>query len=77
MDLYKLFGDAGAALIGGMATDGFEFRRSRAVQDGRFVGLALDQHLQHQLTDERIEAWLDAVLPLLLEVATAPEAESA
>jgi flavodoxin I len=77
MDLYKLFGEAGAALIGGMATDGFEFRRSRAVQDGRFVGLALDQHLQHQLTDERIEAWLDAVLPLLLEVATAPEAESA
>lgn len=35
--------------------------------DGRFVGLALDQHLQHLLTDQRIETWLDQVVPLLCE----------
>lgn len=45
--------------------------------DGRFVGLALDQHLQHLLTDARIDAWLDQVLPLLLAVGEAPKAESA
>jgi hypothetical protein len=31
--------------VGGFDIDGFEFKRSAAVADGRFVGLALDQHL--------------------------------
>lgn len=39
-----------------------------AMKEGRFVGLALDQHLQHLLTDQRIDNWLDEVTPLLLEV---------
>ncbi|MCG6943500.1 MAG: flavodoxin [Thiohalocapsa sp.] len=75
MDLHRFFSDAGAELLGATGTEGYEFRRSRAVVDGRFVGLALDQHLQHLLTDERIDAWLDQVLPLLLEVCEAPAAE--
>jgi len=33
--------------------------------------------LQHLLTDDRIAAWLDEVLPLLLEVCDAPEAATA
>lgn len=63
---------AGAQLVGSIDTSGFEFKRSRAVIDGRFVGLALDQHLQSLLTDARIDAWLDELLPLLLEVGEAP-----
>lgn len=66
-DLYDFFAGAGAELIGSSAVEGFEFTRSRAVIDGRFVGLALDQHLQHLLTDQRIEDWLDEVVPLLAE----------
>lgn len=65
MDLHQFFTAAGAELVGGSDTDGFTFNSSRAVVDGRFVGLALDQHLQHLLTDERIDAWLDQVVPLL------------
>ncbi|MEA3642494.1 MAG: flavodoxin [Lamprobacter sp.] len=72
MHLHSLFSKAGAQLVGGIDTGGFEFKRSRAVIDGRFVGLALDQHLQSLLTDARIDAWLDEVLPLLLEVYEAP-----
>jgi len=77
MDLHSFFRDAGAELVGATDTGGYEFKRSRAVSDGRFVGLALDQHLQHLLTDDRIAAWLDEVLPLLLEVCDAPEAATA
>lgn len=71
-DLHDLFTEAGAELVGGIDASGFELKRSRAVVDGRFVGLALDQHLQHRLTDARIDAWLDEVLPRLLEVCEAP-----
>jgi flavodoxin I len=63
--LYDFFNAAGARLVGGCDIAGYEFRRSKAVVDGRFVGLALDQHIQHLLTDERISAWLDEVLPEL------------
>ena len=67
MDLYAFFTDAGASLVGSSPVEGFEFNSSRAVLDGRFVGLALDQHLQHLLTDDRIDSWLDEVAPLLAE----------
>jgi flavodoxin I len=72
MDLHGFFTEAGAELVGGIDTSGFEFKRSRAVIGDRFVGLALDQHLQHMLTEERIDAWLDEVLPLLSEVCELP-----
>lgn len=65
-DLYDFFSEAGGELVGGSDTDGFTFSHSRAVIDSRFIGLALDQHLQHLLTDQRIDRWLDEVLPLLL-----------
>jgi flavodoxin I len=71
--LYDFFSAAGARLVGGCGTDGYEFQSSKAVLDGRFVGLALDQHLQHLLTDERIAAWLDEILPEL-HLALEPDA---
>ncbi len=64
--LYDFFRQRGAALVGGCEVEGYEFKQSKAVRDGRFIGLALDQHLQHLLTEQRIDAWLDEVLPLLL-----------
>jgi len=63
--LYDFFTAAGARLVGGCGTEGYELKRSKAIIDGRFVGLALDQHLQHLLTDGRIAAWLDELLPQL------------
>lgn len=63
--LYEFFRDAGAELIGGCGADGYEFNHSRAVVDDRFVGLAIDQHLQRPLTDERIDLWLDEIVPLI------------
>jgi len=66
--LYDFFHDAGAEMIGSCSTEGYEFKQSQAVVDGRFIGLVLDQHLQHLLTDERIDKWLDEVLPELTAV---------
>jgi flavodoxin I len=67
MDLHEFFTAAGAEMIGGSPTAGFEFNSSRAAVGDRFVGLALDQHLQHLLTEQRIDDWLDEVVPQLLE----------
>lgn len=71
-DLYDAFADAGATLVGTSPIDGFDFQGSRAMKGGQFIGLALDQHLQHLLTDQRIEDWLDIVVPLLFEHAPKP-----
>lgn len=45
------------ANIGHWSTEGYEFTESRGVVAGKFVGLALDEHNQSELTNARIAAW--------------------
>lgn len=47
----------GATIIGQTDTDGYTFSESRALVDGKFLGLALDEVNQSDLTDERVEKW--------------------
>lgn len=47
----------GATVVGQTSTDGYDFNESRAVVDSQFLGLAIDEVNQSDLTDERIEAW--------------------
>lgn len=47
----------GATVIGHTSTDGYTFSGSRALVDGQFLGLALDEVNQSDLTDERVEEW--------------------
>jgi len=42
------------------------------VVDGRYIGLAIDQRTQGMYTDERIDAWVAQVKPLLLEKLSVP-----
>ena len=56
--LYEQFKHCGATLIGDWATQGYNFKASKAVVDGRFVGLALDQENQKDLTPARLDTWL-------------------
>jgi flavodoxin I len=56
--LYHQFKECGATLIGEWATEGYNFQNSKAVVDGSFVGLALDQENQKDLTPDRLDAWL-------------------
>jgi flavodoxin I len=48
---------AGAQLVGGWPTTGYDFRSSWAVEDGQFLGLVLDEDNQPELTETRLEAW--------------------
>jgi flavodoxin I len=56
--LYEQFSQCGATLIGEWATEGYKFKASKAVIDGHFVGLALDQENQKDLTPDRLDTWL-------------------
>ena len=57
----------GAAFIGKWPTDGYKYTSSKAVKaNGKFIGLALDEDSQPEKTQERLEAWVDQVLPQLL-----------
>lgn len=58
-ELYNAAKDAGATMIGEVATDGYNFDDSEAVVDGKFVGLALDEVNEDDKTDSRIEAWVE------------------
>lgn len=57
-DLYNTAKEQGAEVIGEVSTDGYSFSDSAAVVDGKFVGLALDDMNQGDLTEERIDAWV-------------------
>ncbi len=56
--LYESFKQCGATLIGAWDSDGYNFKRSKAVVDKRFIGLVLDQENQKELSPARLDAWL-------------------
>ena len=56
---------AGAKVSGQVSTDGYTYDDSEAVVDGKFVGLALDEVNESDKTDERMDAWVEAIKPEL------------
>ena len=52
----------GANLVGLWENQGYEHTASKAIRDGYFLGLALDEDNQAELTDERVSAWVEQVL---------------
>ncbi|MCM1982918.1 flavodoxin FldA [Lyngbya confervoides] len=48
----------GGQTVGQWPTDGYDFNASKAVKNGKFVGLALDEENQPELTESRIKAWV-------------------
>lgn len=48
----------GGQTVGQCSTDGYDFEASKAVRNGKFVGLAIDEDNQSDLTDSRIQAWV-------------------
>lgn len=64
--LHDAFAARGAQLVGRWPTDGYEFNASQAVDGEDFLGLALDQHHQPVLTEQRIDTWLSQIKPELL-----------
>lgn len=48
----------GGTTVGYWPTDGYEHNESKAVKNGRFVGLAIDEDNQSDLTDTRVKTWV-------------------
>lgn len=46
-------------VVGFWPTQGYSFYYSTAEMDGKFVGLAIDEDSQPELTEERITKWVD------------------
>ena len=63
--LYQWAIKGGARVVGLWPTDGYSFEKSRAIVDGKFAGLVIDHENQSDLTDERLDAWLAEIKPLL------------
>lgn len=49
----------GGTTVGYWSTDGYDFNDSKAIRDGKFVGLAIDEDNQSDLTSNRIKNWVE------------------
>ncbi len=59
--LHERFSQCGATLVGQWSIDGYTFKRSKAVADSHFLGLALDQEGQKELSQTRLATWLTSI----------------
>lgn len=61
--LFDLVIARGATVVGRTPTEGYDFEGSKAIRDGEFVGLVLDDDNQRDLTAGRIAAWTRTLVP--------------
>ncbi len=55
--IYDRIKDKGATFVGSWPTEGYNFEASKGVVNGKFLGLALDEDNQKDLTAGRVEKW--------------------
>lgn len=56
--LEEKIAERGGKTVGYWSTEGYEFDTSKAVRNGKFVGLALDDTNQSDLTEQRLKKWV-------------------
>jgi flavodoxin I len=56
--LEEKISELGGETVGYWSTEGYDFNDSKALRDDKFVGLALDEDNQSELTEERIKSWI-------------------
>ncbi len=59
--IYETVKDKGCKLTGQTEVDSYSYDSSRAEVDGKFVGLPLDEENQSDLTEDRINAWVEQI----------------
>jgi flavodoxin I len=65
--LYELLQDKGAQFIGAWPANDYDFSESSALrEDGQLVGLALDEDNEPDLSDSRVEKWVQQLKSELL-----------
>jgi flavodoxin I len=60
--LYDKVMERGGRIVGSTSVEGYTYTRSRAVRNGRFVGLILDEDSQADQSDDRIRQWVQRYL---------------
>lgn len=65
--IYNEVTKKGAIVVGSWSADGYDFDESTAIRDGEFVGLALDEDNQDDLTNERILQWIEQISPYFIK----------
>ena len=60
-EVYSAMKEAGAEMVGSVATDGYDFSESKSVIDGKFCGLPLDEDNESDMTEERVAAWCSQI----------------
>ncbi|MGQ1910495.1 flavodoxin [Marinifilum sp. RC60d5] len=65
-DLADVVKTTGAEIVGKVTDEGYEFNESKAFVDGMFVGLPIDEDFESELTDERVDKWLEIILPVFV-----------
>lgn len=61
-DIYEKLSAQGVDTIGKVDPSGYQFNDSKALVDGMFVGLPIDEEFESERTDERIEKWIKDIL---------------
>ena len=61
--VYDSIKDKECKIIGDWSAHDYNFKQSKAIKDGRFVGLVIDEDQQSEYTEYRINEWLNQILP--------------
>ncbi|NES97622.1 MAG: flavodoxin FldA [Desertifilum sp. SIO1I2] len=56
--LEEKISELGGTTVGYWSAEGYDFTESKAIKNGKFVGLAIDEDNQPELTEERVKAWV-------------------
>ena len=61
--IYQKVVEKGAKVVGSWPIEDYDFEASTAVVDGEFVGLALDEDNEFDLTQDRVSQWTEQIKP--------------
>ena len=56
--LYNKMHNLGYTIVGKWPNNGYEFNQSKALVNGSFVGLVIDEDNQPELTHAKVEEWV-------------------
>jgi len=57
-EMHSTFAAAGAKMLGKVDSSAYQHEESKSDQDGKFLGLPLDQDNEEDLTEGRVSAWV-------------------
>ena len=58
-EIYDCLTSAGATVVGMTSPDGYNHVESKAIRDGKFVGLMCDEDNEYDKSEERAQAWVE------------------